>query len=139
MQQSSVPRIELKAHVGNEAMPRIYGSAKFVVLPIMDTYQYSAGTTVALEAHAAGKAIVATNTQGMRDFVVDGVTGLLVPPGDATAMRDAIAKLWNDPQQAAAMGLAGRAHMEREFNPAVVDARIRQAYADACREHRNAL
>jgi glycosyltransferase involved in cell wall biosynthesis len=102
----------------------------------LDTYQYSAGTTVALEAHAAGKAIVATNTPGMRDFVVDGVTGFLVPPGDAIAMRDAIAKLWNDPHLAAAMGLAGRAHVEREFNPAVVDARIRQAYADAAEEYR---
>jgi glycosyltransferase involved in cell wall biosynthesis len=136
MPQSSAPRIELKAHVDNVAMPGIYESARFVVLPIMDTYQYSAGTTVALEAHAAGKAIVATNTPGMRDFVVNGVTGFLVPVGDAIAMKDAITRLWNDPRRAADMGLAGRAHVESAFNPAMVDARIRQAYVEACEEYR---
>jgi glycosyltransferase involved in cell wall biosynthesis len=130
------PRIELKDHVDSALMPKVYESARLVVLPVQDTYQYSAGTTVALEAHAGGKAIVATRTPGMRDFVIDGVTGFLVPVGDAVAMREAIAKLWNDPRLAAEMGLAGRAHVEKEFNPAVVDARIRQTYIEACDEYR---
>jgi glycosyltransferase involved in cell wall biosynthesis len=136
MRMSHGARIEVKGAVDNAVMPEVYQSAKFVVLPIERTYQYSAGTTVALEAHAAGKAIVATNTPGMRDFVVNGVTGFLVPVGDTTGMRDAIARLWHDPKLAVEMGQAGRAHVEAKFDPAVVDARIRQAYVEACEEHR---
>lgn len=127
---------ELRDHADHASMPRVYATARLVVLPMRDTYQYSAGTTVALEAHAAGKAIVATDLPGMRDCVVDGVSGILVPVGDSMAMREAIARLWNDPRLAAEMGMAGRAHVEKEFNPLVVDAQIRQAYAEACEEFR---
>jgi glycosyltransferase involved in cell wall biosynthesis len=49
-------------------------------------------------------------------------------------MRQAIAQLWEDPGLARQMGMAGRAHVEREFNPARVDARIRQTYAEVCAE-----
>jgi len=124
------------APVGYSAMPDVYAAARFVMLPVEKTWQYSAGTTVALEAHAAGKAIVAASAPGMRDFVIDGVTGFLVPVGDSTAMRKALARPWHDPRLAADMGRAGPAHVEHAFNPAIVDATIRQAYVDACDEYR---
>jgi glycosyltransferase involved in cell wall biosynthesis len=129
--------IAIKDHVSNSLMPDVYRSARFVVLPLEDTYQYSAGATVALEAHAAGKAIVATRTHGMSDYVIDGVTGFIVPPGDTGAMRNAIARLWNDPRLAREMGMAGRAHVEKEFNPDIVDEEIRCAYVQACEEYRS--
>jgi glycosyltransferase involved in cell wall biosynthesis len=128
------PWIEIKDPVGPEAMPDVYRSARVVVLPLEQTYQYSAGTSVALEAHAAGRAVVATDTPGMKDFVVHGVTGYLVPVGDADAMKDAIARLWTDPRLAAEMGLAGRAHVEKHFDPVVLDASVRQTFAEACEE-----
>jgi glycosyltransferase involved in cell wall biosynthesis len=49
-----------------------------------------------LEAMAAGVPVVATNVGGVPEIVQDGVTGLLVPPRDATALRDAIRELWRD-------------------------------------------
>ncbi len=51
----------------------------------------------ALEAMAAGRAVVATRVGGLGDAVVDGRTGLLVPPEDAVALADALAKLVADP------------------------------------------
>jgi glycosyltransferase involved in cell wall biosynthesis len=51
---------------------------------------------VVLEGMAAGKAVVATRGGGVPEFVTDGVTGLLVPMGDAQAMADAMARLLSD-------------------------------------------
>jgi glycosyltransferase involved in cell wall biosynthesis len=129
---SAVETIEIVHGAAPERMPEVYADARFVVIPLVETYQYSAGSTVALEALAAGKAIIATRTPGMTDFVIDGVTGVLVPRGDAAALRAAVVRLWDDPRLADEMGRAGRAHAEQAFDPAVIDERILQAYADAC-------
>jgi glycosyltransferase involved in cell wall biosynthesis len=63
---------------------------------------------VALEAMAAGRPVVASAVGGLADLVVDGVTGILVPPGDAAALRSAIQQLLADPLLRARMGGEGR-------------------------------
>lgn len=60
--------------------------------------------TVLMEAAAAGRPVVATNTGGTREVVVHGRTGLLVPPGDGSALASAIAELLLDPARAWRMG-----------------------------------
>jgi glycosyltransferase involved in cell wall biosynthesis len=64
--------------------------------------------TVALEAMAAGKPVVASAVGGLADLVIDGVTGILVTPGDADQLRKAIARLLGDPALRERMGQAGR-------------------------------
>ena len=49
-----------------------------------------------MEAMAAGKPVVATEVGGVPELVSNGVTGILTPPGDCTAMADAICHLWSD-------------------------------------------
>jgi len=71
----------------------------------------------AMEAAAAGRPLVAARATGTVDAVVDGVTGLLVAPGDPQALADAIGELLGDPARARRMGEAARAHAEREFQP----------------------
>lgn len=61
----------------------------------------------ALEAMAMGRPVVAARSGGLGELVVDGETGVLVPPGDARALRDAIAALLSDPSRREAMGRAG--------------------------------
>lgn len=98
-----------------------YELSKFVVLPLIETTHYSAGSTVALEAASAGKAIIATHTQGMPTFVINGETGILVPPYDVDAWFEAIRRLGNDPDLCHEMGLAGREFVEKKFNTAKLD------------------
>ena len=63
---------------------------------------------VAIETAYMARPTVATRIPGMAEIVVDGETGLLVEPGDAEGMANAIAFLLDHPAQATAMGLAAR-------------------------------
>jgi glycosyltransferase involved in cell wall biosynthesis len=69
----------------------------------------------ALEAHAAGKPVVAARATGVVDSVIDGVTGILVPVGDARALAEALELVLKDQSLAAALGTAGRERAQREF------------------------
>lgn len=64
----------------------------------------------ALEASTMGKPVVATAVGGLPTAVLDGVTGLLVPPRDPASLASAIASLLADPLRAKEMGKAGQAH-----------------------------
>jgi glycosyltransferase involved in cell wall biosynthesis len=70
----------------------------------------------ALEAMALERPVVASNTGGLPEAVADGETGLLVPPGDASALADAVLALIADPTRRAALGRAGRARVEAHFD-----------------------
>jgi glycosyltransferase involved in cell wall biosynthesis len=86
-------------------------AAQLVVLP-----SYREGLPKALiEAAACGRAVVTTDTPGCRDAIIPGVTGLLVPVRNATALAEAIAALLADPIRRVAMGVAGRKLAEEAF------------------------
>jgi len=71
---------------------------------------------VILEAMAMARPVVATNIAGVPEVVQDGVTGWLVPPGDPMTLALKIGRLIDHPEQATAMGLAGRQRVEAEFS-----------------------
>ncbi|WP_338485846.1 glycosyltransferase family 1 protein [Streptomyces sp. SCSIO 75703] len=73
------------------------------------------------EAMASGVPVVAPAAGGPLDLVLPGRTGLLVPPGDAAAVRDAVAALAADPARRAEYGSAGRATVEGRTWAAVGD------------------
>ena len=68
-----------------------------------------------LEAMAAGLPVVATAVGPVPEVVVDGQTGLLVPPEDPPALAEAVARVLLDPALAERLGRAGRARVEQEF------------------------
>lgn len=70
---------------------------------------------VLLEAMAAGRPVVASAVGPIPEIVVEGETGLLVPPGDSDALARAVARLLRDPDLAARLGRSGRARVETEF------------------------
>lgn len=74
--------------------------------------------TVIMEAMACAKPVVSTRLAGIPESVADGVTGLLVPPGDWEALADALDRLVRDPALRARLGEAGRARIESEFSVA---------------------
>ncbi|WP_438023931.1 glycosyltransferase [Sorangium sp. So ce233] len=69
-----------------------------------------------LEAMAEGLPVVATAVGGMAEQVDDGVTGRLVPPGDAEAFAGALVELANDPARRARMGAAGWERARERFS-----------------------
>jgi glycosyltransferase involved in cell wall biosynthesis len=69
-----------------------------------------------LEAMAAGLPVVATAVGGIPELVVDGETGLLVPPGDPDALADALRRLVDDPELRQRFGAAGRARAAALFD-----------------------
>lgn len=71
-----------------------------------------------LEAMAAGKPVVASRVGGVPEAVVDGATGLLVPPGEPESLAGAILALLDDPRRAEAMGRAGRQRVVERFGMA---------------------
>lgn len=70
----------------------------------------------AVEAMLAGRPLVASAAQGLREVVTHGRTGLLVPPDDAGALADAVAALLDDPARAADLAVAARADAEERFD-----------------------
>jgi len=69
----------------------------------------------ALEAMAAGKPVIATRAGGLPESVLDGVTGILVPPQDAGALTEAIGRLARAPELALGMGRRGRERVMEHF------------------------
>lgn len=83
---------------------------------------------VALEAAKAGKAIVASDTGGLRDVVVDGETGLLVPVGDAGALRSALQRLIDDGPLRERLGAAAARRAEDVFSPEARVPHVEESY-----------
>jgi glycosyltransferase involved in cell wall biosynthesis len=89
------------------------------ILPLVDVCIHpsvdEAFGIVLLEAMAARKPVVATQVGGIPEIVGDGITGLLVPPRDPSAIADAVCALLRDEPLRKRMGAAGRVRVEREF------------------------
>ena len=86
---------------------------------------------IAIEAMAAGKPVVGPAAGGLTESVVDGETGFLVPPGDETAMADAIEELSNDYDLYRRFCQAGRTRSREDFSPEAHLSAIREVYLDA--------
>ena len=106
---------------------RLYARAAVVACP---SHREGFGLACA-EAMAHGRAVVASDVGGLRDLVVDGETGLLVPPRDVAALRAALERLLGDAELRRRLGAAGRERV-RELCAwsRVTDATI-AAYEDA--------
>lgn len=95
-----------------EKLDRLLPTADLVVLP-----SYTEGMpNVLLEAGAAGVAVVATRVGGTPEVVLDGETGLLVPPGRPIDLANAIADLLSHDDRRGAMGRAARDRMHDRFS-----------------------
>ena len=83
---------------------------------------------VIIEGMAMAKPVVATRAGGPLDIVVEGETGLLVPPGDAGALAAALIELLSRPEASRAMGASGRRRVEACFASPLYAARMEGVY-----------
>ncbi len=87
-----------------------------------------------LEYMSGSLPVVATDCGGNRELVEDGVTGCVVPPGDAEGVAAAVLRLLDDPVRAAEMGRCGRQRVEQNFRPDVVARRFAELYRRIAKE-----
>ncbi|MBA3300891.1 MAG: glycosyltransferase, partial [Thermoleophilaceae bacterium] len=83
------------------------------------------------EAMAYGRPVVASAVGGLLDLVADEETGLLVPPGDDSALADALTALADDSARARAMGAAASAEALARFSPERMCREIEEIHAGA--------
>lgn len=112
---------------------RMLAQAIFIVIPLRDV-QFSAGDSVILQAMAAGKAIIATRSPSSETYVEDGVSGILVPPGDHFQMREAILYLLKNPSVCQQMGKVARQRYEKYHTPQVVAIERYKILKEVCYE-----
>jgi glycosyltransferase involved in cell wall biosynthesis len=102
-----------------EDVPELMAAADIFVLPS----RFEGLPMSVIEAMLTGLPVVATNVRGPAEQVVPEVTGLLVPPGDAAALADALQRLAADQAMRARMGAAGRERAVERYDEAKVLAR----------------
>lgn len=113
--------------VPHDELERLYGRAAVVACPSLR----EGFGVVCAEAMAHARPVVASDVGGLRDLVVDGETGFLVPPGDVAALRSAIQRLLGDAQLRRRLGDAGRARIAERFTWQRFTDDTLRAYEDA--------
>lgn len=108
-------------------MPDVHRAIDILVLASSQPEPFG---LVVVEAMASSRPVIATAHGGPCELVVDGVTGLLVPPGDADALAAAIRTLVDDRERAHAMGAAGRLRAEAEYSSQAYLAGVHRVYDD---------
>jgi glycosyltransferase involved in cell wall biosynthesis len=131
-----VHTLELKESV--RFYPVVQQTAK--ILPAFDVFvmpslQEGLGLSI-MEAQAAGLPVAATRVGGIPDLVIDGKTGLLVEPGEADALADAILRILKDKPLASRLGKQARAFAQKELAAGTMVEKIEKVYEKHTRRQR---
>jgi len=111
----------------HDELERLYARAAVVACPS----QREGFGVVCAEAMAHGRAVVASDVGGLRDLVVDGETGLLVPPRDVAALRSALERLLDDRELRLRLGTAARERVRSYCSWGSITDSVVSAYEDA--------
>jgi glycosyltransferase involved in cell wall biosynthesis len=106
-------RVTFVGSVSEKELPEYYRTADLHVFP--STRRAEAFGLVALEAAASGIPTIASGLPGVRSVVLDGETGLLVPPEDVQALKQAIELLLTRTDLREQLGRSARKHAEAHF------------------------
>jgi len=137
-ERASGKRVTFVHDADDAALVEEYRRSACVVLPSVYTTPDGRMTPVPellgqtlLEAMACARPVICTDVASMPEVVVDGGTGLVVPPGSPGALGRAIVTILGDRAAAGAMGRAGRQRVLERFQWAQVVDRCLEAYAAA--------
>jgi len=117
-------RVRLLGSVPHERLPELMAAADAVVCAPW----YEPFGIVPIEAAACGRPLIGSSVGGLLDTVVDGVTGLLIPPRDPSALAAAVRELAADPLRRRAFGLAARRRAVALYDWGSVAAATDRAY-----------
>ncbi len=119
-------RVTFLGRLPVEELVRLYNEHELLVSPSL----YEGFGLPAAEAMACGVPVIATTAGAFPEVIADGETGVLVPPGDAPAIADAIDRLLADPARRAAMGVAGVRRIREHFSWRVCAERTAELYEE---------
>jgi glycogen(starch) synthase len=120
--------VEFIGAVEQAQLGSLYEGADLCVVPAL---QYESFSYTCAQAMAAGKPVIATRIGGISETVNDGVTGLIVEPGNADELSEAILRLAKDRELCARMGRAGHEKVLCEYDPLKVAQMNLEVYAQA--------
>jgi glycosyltransferase involved in cell wall biosynthesis len=119
-------KVELSGYIQKDKIKEYYKKCRVYAVP---SY-YETFCISAVEAMLYGKPVVASSGTALEEIVEDGVTGILVPPGDDSALAKALLKLLNDDELARRMGEVGRGKVLREYHPSFVAQKTLKFYEE---------
>lgn len=111
-------RVEFLGRRTRDQVARLLGSSDVLVAPSVPTRsgKREGIPVVLMEAMSAGLPVVASALSGIPELVVDGTSGLTVPPGDPAAIAAALRRLHDDPHLRSRLGAAARERVTAEFD-----------------------
>ena len=117
-------RVTFTGRVEESEIPRYYASAELFVLPSV----WEGHPLTLLEAWAAGRPVIATDVEGLAEFVDHRETGYLVSPRDPEGLADALRYALDHPDETRGWGENARQRAEREFSWETAARRTRRIY-----------
>ena len=123
--RAALPSLAGRVHMlgPRDDVPRLIMACDVVVHPSVLAEPFG---RVLVEAMLAGRPVVATDAGGVPEVVTDGETGVLVPPGDARALGDALESLRREPARTAALVRCASVHARQRFSRDAMLAGVRR-------------
>jgi glycosyltransferase involved in cell wall biosynthesis len=121
-------RVYFAGDVSDAELPRYYRGSDVHVCPSTEVAE--AFSLVTLEAAASGVPTIASSLPGVRTVVVDGETGIHVPPNDPERLRQALESLLGNASQLATLGRAARARAEAMYGWETAICRLERTYQE---------
>ena len=108
---------------------KLMALSQFVVIPMVSTGLKGGGEANFCNAMWHGKPVVAMDDVSAVDYIVEGETGYIVPPGDVALLRKRMLELWRDKAKCKVMGAKGRERVKQDFtHDLCINRLIRLAY-----------
>jgi glycosyltransferase involved in cell wall biosynthesis len=109
------PQVTVRSGVYHDEYRKLLRCADLVVTPTVAP-AYPSGQSVVLEAMSMGRATLTTDSPAMRDYVTDGVDGVLVPPRDPAALAQLMTALMTDTGRRQLLGTAAAHTVQEDFS-----------------------
>jgi glycosyltransferase involved in cell wall biosynthesis len=117
------PNVTINPFLPYEEFLALMAGSSFIALPLLPA-RHASGETFMAQAMSAAKAVIVSETYSTSEMIEPGVNGMLVPPGDILALRQAILYLRDHPQERFQIGQTARKHYQERWSFPVVAAKV---------------
>lgn len=128
--------VELLGSVDNNNMPDLFNKCDIIIIPSINVSNVEEATSIgAIEAMACGKPVIASNIGGLREIIVDGYNGFLVPEKDPEAIAEKIKYIISNPELSKVIGQNARKTVEEKFSTEVAIKKYYNIYKETIEKY----